>query len=273
MSNESVMADLAAEAAYVDVLVDGLADAEWARPTPAPGWSVAHQVGHLTFVYRLATLSASDPARFLATTSTVEERGGFTAVVEATATEHLAEGPAALLAHWRRARTGAVAALRAVPVGTVVPWLVNPLPAPVLAGAGMMEAFAHGQDIADALGIRPQRTDRIRRVVDFVALTWRFGYESRGLTPPAQPPRFDVVAPSGETWHAGDAAGAGGVITGSAEDLCLLATRRRHRSDLDLTADTAAADAWLDVAQAFRGPAGAGRSPGQFPSLPRRHAA
>lgn len=265
MRNETVLADLAAEAEGFDELLIGLPDESWTRPTPAVGWSVAHQVGHLTFVYRIAAMAAADPERFVAMTSTIGERGGFDAVVNATAAEHIAEGTAAMLGHWQEARRTAVAALGAVPADRVVPWLVNPLPPAVLCAAGMMEAFAHGQDVADAIGVSPERTDRLRRIVDFVALTWQFGYESHGLTPPSRPFHFAVTAPSGETWHAGAPDAEGGLITGSAEDLCLLATRRRHRDDLDLTADSAAADAWLDIAQAYRGPAGAGRAAGQFP--------
>lgn len=41
----------------------------------------------------------------------------------------------------------------------------------------------------------------------------------------------------------------------------------RHRADLTLTATGAEADRWLDQAQAFRGPAGPGRRPGQFAHL------
>ncbi|OXM53134.1 TIGR03084 family protein [Amycolatopsis thailandensis] len=264
MSHEAVIADLSAEAGSFEDLLTGLSDEDWAKVTPAVGWTVAHQVGHLTFVYRIAALAASDPEKFTAMTSTIGERGGFDAVVSATAAEHLAEGPAALLGHWQAARKAAVGALAAVPTESTVPWLVNPLPPTVLCAAGMMEAFAHGQDIADALGIRRERTDRLRRIVDFVALTWQFGYESNGLTPPAKPFRFEVSGPSGETWYAGAGDAETGLITGPAEDLVLLATRRRHRDDLDLKGDTAAAEEWLGIAQAYRGPKGAGRAPGQF---------
>ena len=41
-------------------------------------------------------------------------------------------------------------------------------------------------------------------------------------------------------------------------------TQRRHRGDLGLIATGADADAWLDIAQAFAGPPGDGRAPGQF---------
>jgi hypothetical protein len=47
-------------------------------------------------------------------------------------------------------------------------------------------------------------------------------------------------------------------------DFCLLVTQRRHRADLAVAASGARADRWLDLAQAFAGPPGAGRRPGQF---------
>ncbi|NUS07847.1 MAG: wyosine base formation domain-containing protein, partial [Nonomuraea sp.] len=94
-------------------------------------------------------------------------------------------------------------------------------------------------------------------------LTRDFGYLSRGLTPPAEEFRFEITGPSGEVYAYGpeDAAQR---VSGPAEDFCLLVTRRRHRADVAVTATGAEADRWLDIAQAYRGPAGAGRRPGQF---------
>lgn len=49
-------------------------------------------------------------------------------------------------------------------------------------------------------------------------------------------------------------------MTGSAYDFCRLVTQRVHRDDTDLVASGEGASAWLDIAQAFAGPAGAGRA-------------
>jgi uncharacterized protein (TIGR03084 family) len=93
--------------------------------------------------------------------------------------------------------------------------------------------------------------------------TWDFGYQARGLTVPDKEFRFELTAVSGELWVFGPA-DAAQRITGPAVDFCLLVTRRRHRADLSLAAVGAEADRWLDIAQAYRGPAGPGRLPGQF---------
>ena len=53
-------------------------------------------------------------------------------------------------------------------------------------------------------------------------------------------------------------------VKGQALDFCLLVSRRRHPDDLDVAGYGADAERWLDIAQAYRGPAGAGRAAGQF---------
>jgi uncharacterized protein (TIGR03084 family) len=168
-----------------------------------------------------------------------------------------------LLARWRAERADAEKALGALAPDHVVPWLVRPVPAAVLAAAGMMELFGHGLDIADALGVRREYTDRIGHLVGFAVRTWDFGYLARGMTPPEVAFRFELTAPSGTVWAFGPEL-AEQKITGSATDFCALVTRRRHRDDLALNACGADADTWLDIAQAYRGPAGPGRAPGQF---------
>lgn len=261
MTERDVIADLTAEAKAVDELVAGVEDAAWARPTPAPGWTVANQIAHLAFTFRLAGTAASDPELFAAMTAPAAK--DFEGAVNGALREFENDPPEVLFDKWRVERDAAIKALAAVPAGEVVPWLVRPLPPAVLACAGMMECFAHGQDIADALGVERARTDRLWHVAWFATLTWDFGYQARGLTPPDVQFRYELTAPSGAVWEFGPA-DASERITGPAVDFCLLATRRRHRADLAVRADGAHADAWLDIAQAYRGPAGEGRQPGQF---------
>jgi uncharacterized protein (TIGR03084 family) len=257
-----VLADLEAEAAALDELVSGLVEADWDTPTPAPGWTVRHQVAHLAFIFRIAGLSAAQPEVFGALAKQTEAVG-FDAAVNAALDDYLGDPAEVLLTRWRAERDAGLKALAAVPAGQLVPWLVNPLPPAVLACAGMMEVFAHGQDVHDALGVPPVRTDRLGRLVEFAVRVRDFGYEARGLTPPGAEFRFEITAPSGAVWTFGpdDATER---VTGSAEDFCLLVTRRRHRDDLDVRAEGELAGQWLDIAQAYRGPAGEGRRPGQF---------
>jgi uncharacterized protein (TIGR03084 family) len=256
-----VIADLTADGDEVDQLVANLDDQQWGLPTPADGWTIAHQVAHLAATFKLAGLAAAQPEVFQAVTSNLS--ADFNANVKAAMAEYLADPPQMLLGRWRAERATAEKALAAVPAGQTVPWLVRPLPAPVLAAAGMMELFGHGQDIADALGVRRERTDRLSHLVWFAVRVWDFGYLAHGLHAPDTEFRFEITAPSGALWAFGPAEAAQR-ISGPAEDFCLLVTRRRHHADLALEAVGDEARHWLEIAQAYRGPAGTGRAPGQF---------
>ena len=257
-----VITDLVADGDDVDRMVANLSLDGWAKPTPAVGWTIKHQIAHLAATFRLAGLAAADAEAFKAMTSRMS--ADFDANVNAAMADYLADPPEVLLSRWRADRANAEKALAAVPPGQVVPWLVRPLPAPVLAAAGMMELFGHGQDIADALGRRRRRTNRLHHLVGFAVRTWDFGYLARGRTAPEVEFRFELTSPSGKrTWEFGPT-DSPQRITGPAVDFCLLVTRRRHRDDLSLLAVGKDAEEWLDLAQAYRGPAGPGRQPGQF---------
>lgn len=261
---QQVIADLTAEAEEVDRMVADLEPYQWELPTPAPGWTIADQVAHLAFIFRIAGMAAAEPEAFKALAA--EAGKDFNGAVNAALAGYRGGTHEELLARWRSERDAGIAALAAVPPGQVVPWLVNPLPPAILCCAGIMELFAHGQDIADTLGVRRAPTDRLVHLVGFAVLTRDFGYQSRGLTPPSTEFRYEITLPSGTPWKFGPADSAQRV-EGPAADFCLLVTRRRHRDDLAVTATGAEADAWLDIAQAYRGPAGPGRTPGQFADL------
>lgn len=256
-----VISDLVADGNHLDRLISKIDESKWALDTPSPGWTIAHQIAHLAATFKLAGLAASNPAQFAAVVSTFSP--DFNTNVDAAMAGYLAESPAVLLARWRAERSAAIKALSALPPDQLVPWLVRPLPAAVLAAAGMMELFGHGQDVADALGVRRRYSDRIGHLVEFGVRTWDFGYQARGLPTPDEEFRFELTAPSGNRWEFGPA-DAKQRIEGRAADFCLLITRRRHRDDLSMTASGAAAEEWLDLAQAYRGPSGPGRSAGQF---------
>jgi enediyne biosynthesis protein E11 len=256
-----VLADLTAEGDDLEQTVADLNSSQWALQTPAPGWTIAHQIAHLASTDGMVALAASDPAEFERRVPQANE--DFDAVIEASLAEQLSGSPDELLARWRTQRAAARTALAAVPAGQKVPWLVMPMSAASLATTRLMEMFAHGQDIVDALGVTRAPTDRIRHVARFGVRTRDFSFLARGLTPPAEEFRVELTAPSGALWQFGpdDAAQR---VTGPAVDFCLLVTKRRHRDDLALIATGPDANRWLDIAQAYGGPPGAGRAPGQF---------
>jgi uncharacterized protein (TIGR03084 family) len=255
----AVLADLRDESEELDALVAALPAARWADPTPAPGWSIAHQIAHLAWTDRQALAAATDPDAFaravahaLAAPDTFVDEG---------AEEGARQEPAALLAGWRAGREALLVALRAVPDGTKLPWFGPPMSAASTATGRLMETWAHGQDIADALGAVRTPTARLRHVARIGVRARNFAYAARHLPPPAEEFRVELRAPDGTEWAYGPA-GAGQRVTGDALEFCLLVTQRAHRDDLPtLRAEGADADRWLSLAQAFAGPPGPGRAP------------
>lgn len=262
MSNTTnVYSDLKTESDALDKIVASLEAKQWDLPTPAPGWTIKHQVAHLSSVTSMAGLAASDPELF--TQIAAGAANDFDGAVQALLTPYLDAAPADLLERWRAERNAAIKAVSDLPPDQMVPWVAGTISASALACAGLMEVFAHGQDIADTVGAHREYTDTIGHLTWFVTRNRDFGYTVRGLTPPEAPFRFEITAPSGALWEFGPA-DAENRITGPALDFCLLATRRRHRADLSVLATGAEADRWLDIAQVYRGSPGPGREAGQL---------
>jgi uncharacterized protein (TIGR03084 family) len=127
-----------------------------------------------------------------------------------------------------------------------------------MATARLMETWAHGLDVADALGVRRVPTARLRSVAHIGVRTRDYAFAINGLPAPSTPFHVDLTAPDGSTWSWGPQ-DAEQRVTGPAEDFCLLVTQRRPLAALAVTAVGADARTWLTIAQAFAGPPGPGR--------------
>jgi len=251
-----MVADLRAESDDLDALVSPLAADRWAEPTPAPGWSIAHQIGHLLWTDRVALTAVTDEAAFAdLLAAAMTDPTGF---VDAAAGELAARPPAELLADWRVTRGRLHDALLTVADGRKLPWFGPPMSAASMATARLMETWAHGLDVADALGVKRPPTERLRSIAHLGVRTRDFAFSVHNLAPPTEPFLVELRGPGGNTWSWGppDAAQR---VTGSAEDFCYLVTQRRALSALDVTAVGDDARRWLEIAQAFAGPPGPGR--------------
>ncbi|PRY63825.1 uncharacterized protein (TIGR03084 family) [Knoellia remsis] len=251
---DAVLSDLAAESAQLDAWVGELVPEQWATPTPAPGWTIAHQVGHLAWTDDIARTAATDAEAFAAAVSEAASTHGME-VVDAAAAQWGELPPTELLARWRTGRDALAGALRAVPAGEKVVWFGPPMSPTSMATARLMETWAHGHDVADALGVTVPVTDRVRHVAHLGVITRGFAHAMRGEEPPPVDIRVELAGPRGDIWTWG-APDAPEKVTGTAYDFARLATRRIHRDDADVRADGPHADHWLDIVQAFAGPPG-----------------
>lgn len=251
-----VVADLRAECEDLDTLVATLPAAGWAEPTPAPGWTIAHQIAHLLWTDRVALTAVTDHDAFDAVlAAAAADPSGF---VDRGAEELAAESPELLLADWRSTRARLHDALLAVPEGRKLPWFGPPMSAASMATARLMETWAHGLDVADTLGVTREPTARLRSIAHIGVRTRDYAFAVHGLPAPAELFHVELRAPDGSTWQWGPA-DAAQRVSGSAEDFCLLVTQRRPRAALDVSAVGPDAQRWLTIAQAFAGPPGGGR--------------
>jgi uncharacterized protein (TIGR03084 family) len=258
----AVCVDLAAEHGALDRVVTGLADEAWDTPTPADGWTVRDQISHLSWVDERAVEAVAAPAVFTAGVEalllTAPEDPMMIGVEQGRAMK-----PGDVLGWWREARRRFLEAMAGADPTARIPWYGPSMGAVSFVTARLMETWAHGQDVVDALGAARPPTARLRHVAHIGWSAMPFSFQARGLEVPSVPVRVELVAPDGTTWTWG-AEGAEDVVRGRALDFCQVVTQRRHVDDTDLEIAGPVARQWMTSAQAFAGPPGPGRRPGQF---------
>lgn len=250
--------DLEAEVAALDSVVSSLGPSDWETQTPAPGWRVAEQVAHLVIFDERCKWGIADPDRFTRDLESIRTSGGFAAVESG----YVSLGPAQLRSTWIDGAAELRDAGRRADPKARCQWYGPSMSATSMLTARLMETWAHGYDICDAIGVTPVATDRLRHVAHIGVNARAFAYAANKMTMPDVPVRVELAGPSGETWTWGPE--ADNVVRGDALGFCLAATQRRHVSDCALETQGDAAREWMTIVQAFAGPPGVGRQPGQF---------
>ena len=255
----SICADLQAELDALDTLVSDLDEADWDRPTPAEDWMVRDQISHIGSTDRVATVAAGDPERFKAESLTEDRGTRQVRLLQAGRAMRSDE----LLDWWRHGYTAMLDVFRTLDAKTRIPWFGPAMSAISFATARLMETWAHGQDIVDALSLQREATDRLRHVATIGVLARSFSYQVNEKEARTEDVRVELMSPTGAFWTWGSAQ-AHNHIRGKALDFCLVVTQRRHPIDTDLRIEGPVAEEWMQIAQAFAGPPGSGRKPGQF---------
>ncbi len=252
---QSICADLEAEHADLDQLVSHLSDEQWELATPADGWAVRDQISHLWYFDQQALLALTDADAFAQAAEQLLASGDTSASVEPG--RSLASRD--LLTAWRDGRRQLVAFARTVDPATRVPWYGPAMAAKSFITARLMESWAHGQDIADAIDVQRVPTSRLKHVAHIGVRARPFAYMINGLELPPTDVLVELTAPDGSLWQWGESGSDS--VRGPAVDFCLLVTQRRHLLDTELQVEGERAKQWVGIAQAFAGPPGGGRPP------------
>lgn len=255
MHASDVLADLLAEQAALDPIVRSLSADDWATPTASPRWSVTDQVAHLTYFDRTAAFAINEPDRWQEELDRLfgAAGAGDLGVDELTLTPVRSMPPAGRHAAWLAGRDALASAAATLDDDTRVPWYGPSMGAKSFLTARLMECWAHGQDIVDAVGASRPPSDRLRHIAQLGFITRGWTHVNRGLDVPEGDVRVALIAPSGArwTWGPDDAASS---VEGIAEDFCLVVTQRRGLGDVDLDVRGDLAAGWMGMAQAFAGP-------------------
>ena len=258
-SLEQLRRDLNDEQESLDVLVRDLPHAQWFRPTASPGWKVFDQVAHLTYFDRSAALALGDPEYFRRERDELSSRSGLESIDDLTLKQFRSLEPHELVARWRAARSSLLDAASAVGDEARVQWYGPSLSPKSFLTARLMETWAHGVDVADALGVTREPTDRLAHIVHLGVATRPWSYHVRGEEPPPGSVRVEVRGPQGDVWRVGPE-DADDTVWGSAEEFCLVVTQRRHLDDTMLVTGELGRH-WLLRAQAFAGAPSVGPAP------------
>lgn len=254
----ALVTDLAGETESLDALIDGLDEAALLLDTPAEGWTIRDQLAHLAGFDAAAVSAMVDPAGFVQEVD-AERAAGLDPVARFTELGRELE-PRRVVDWWHDARRSLLSTAGSADASQRVPWYGPAMSLMSFLSARLMETWAHGQDIRDALGVAAEPTPRLRHVAHLGVGARAYSYRIHHLDGAEVPVFVELEAPNGERWTWGDAASAQSV-RGSALDFCLAVTQRRHLDDLALDVVGDAAQTWMSIAQAFAGGAGTGRAP------------
>jgi uncharacterized protein (TIGR03084 family) len=253
---ESVRRDLLDEQAALDNVMSQLSDDQWRTPTASPRWVVADQIAHLAYFDETAAWAIGEPDRFTASLAGLAPV--FQPDASPNAMDDLTIGtlrsldPGELLAAWRANRATLAAASARLTDDRRVIWYGPSMGAKSFLTARLMECWAHGQHIVDAVGAPRPATDRLQHIAQLGFITRSWTYVNHGLAVPETAIRVELSAPSGAVWTYGPDDAAQSVV-GTAEDFCLVVTQCRHVDATGLRVSGDDARDWMTKAQAFAG--------------------
>ncbi len=249
---QTLSGDLVDEHADLDRLLGAVPDCAWKLPTPAVGWDISASLSHLCFFDSSATLAAADPESFEVHRRLLHDEVANGRRPDVDLGLRL-DRPALLLEQWREGLHRFIDTIEQVPSDRRVPWYGPTMSPASMVSARLMETWAHGVDIRDALSVQTLPSTRLRHICHIGYAARSYAFAAHGVEDPGTPVRLFVRAPDGATWAWGPA-GADDTISGDALDVALVFTQRRHHRRTSVRATGQVAKVWIEIAQAFAGP-------------------
>jgi uncharacterized protein (TIGR03084 family) len=249
---DDITTALADQHAELAVLLSGLDEPDWQRPSRCEGWSIADVVLHLAQTDELAIASVN--GRFAEAIEEMAGASGAASSIDEGADVMVARErgqPAAVIgARWQASADRMRALLAQCDPHRRVVWVAGELSAQTLATTRLAESWIHTADVAEAFGQSAAATDRLWHIA---RLAWRtlpyaFALSGRELSGPVA---FALRSPGGTAWDLVPEDEPITTIRGDAVDLCLVAARRVEPSATGLTGEGPDAGAVLDLVRTY----------------------
>lgn len=250
---EKISAALAGQHAELAGLLAGLDEAGWAAKTRCPGWDVSDVVLHLAQTEELALASVRgsiDDARESSGFGEFDPWDVDAAAGDAVAAQRGASS-AELFARWNAVAAASEAAFAAADPAQRAQWIHGELPVRTLATTRLAECWIHSGDIAGAIGVRLEPTERLWHIARLAWRTLPYALRKAGQTLTAGV-TLELIAPDGSTWLFSDETKRNlTTIRGSAEVFCEVAARRIPGDESGLEATGPDRYAVLDLVRTF----------------------
>lgn len=234
----------------------------FALPTQFRKWTVDDVLTHLHVWNIGADLSLADTDAFLEFYSHFRQ-----AVEQARPMGKLEKAylgglsGVALMQAWREQVETMTARFAAVDPRQRVQWAGPDMSARSSITARLMETWAHGQEVYDALGAERLDADRIRNIAVLGVNTFGWSFKVHRLDVPLRAPHVRLTAPSGEIWTWNEPS-EDDLVEGDATGFCQVVTQTRNVADTKLRVRGDIAARWMAIAQAFAGSAQTPPAPG-----------
>jgi len=256
--------DLKEEYDDLDRIVNQLNDTLWQTQTPFFNWTIKDEISHISYFDRAAYYAATNQEAFQ---KDMEQMlNGFIDYSQMHKKVNAIGGSMStqeLLAWWRDNRQKLINAYSSLSPKDRLPWYGPTMSARSSATARLMETWAHGQDIVDALNISREATDRLRHIAHIGVNTFQWSFKNRHMPVPETPIHIVLNSPDNDIWEWGPDDAIDHVY-GTALDFCLVITQRRNISDVkSIQTKGEIANQWMKIAQAFAGPPETPPQPGE----------
>lgn len=239
-----ILSDLVAEQQFLDQSLQRIPIKNWDRVTPSKPWTVRDTISHLADFADLAadTLLGGNKVKEWQKASDLD-------VLRQRAIERgRAMRPQDVIEWWRGGRAKVVEPLSHMTEDDRVEWIEGTMSARTFATFRLMETWAHGLDIYQALEIEVEDTARIRHVCWLGWKTLPYAFKAAGLD--YSPVRVEVIGPGYAKWVYGPE-DTDELIKGSASDWARVVVRRIKPKDIRLKVTGENAQKAVEVAQAF----------------------